>query len=151
MFIYIYIYKKVDTCMPPRGMEEVPTHFSQRFLTSKNILSTYRSKHRHFLFHVERHMSVLVVWFVTGWSPPPTFSLSVPKNHSFTIFVIGISTSILIFLMFFFLDPFVKVLFIFNFIIKFQFTKYYIFRFHPYSFAFKFFFPLTFCKSFIGF
>ena len=45
---------------------------------------------------------------------------------------------------------FVEVLFVFNFVLQSQFTKYYIFQFGPYYFDF-YFFSCPFCKSFIGF
>jgi len=51
----------------------------------------------------------------------------------------------------FILSSFVEVLFVFNFIIQSQFTKYCIFQFGLYFFYFIIFFPWPFYKSFIGF
>ena len=68
-------------------------------------------------------------------------SLSSLKNYSLTLFVAGFSTLVLIlWFQIFVLCHFVEVLFVFNFILQFQFTKYYIFQFSSYSFNFYFFF-----------
>ena len=69
------------------------------------------------------------------------FFLCSHENFSFTFFFINISTSVFIFyFLFFVIGSFVEVSFAFNFVIQFQFTKYYIFQFGPYLFDFYFFF-----------
>jgi len=50
----------------------------------------------------------------------------------------------------FYLGCFVEVLYVFDFILQSQFTKYYVFQFGLYFLDF-YFFPWSFCKSFIGF
>ena len=54
------------------------------------------------------------------------FSFSSLKNYTLALFVICILTSVRTFLIFV-LGPFIEVLFVFNFFLQFQFTKYYIF------------------------
>jgi hypothetical protein len=65
---------------------------------------------------------------------------------SFWLLVVQLQSLFFWFLIFG-LNLFVKVLFIFNFIILFQFIKYYILQFDPISN----FLPWLFCKSFLGF
>jgi len=65
------------------------------------------------------------------------------------LLVFQLKSLIFLFLVFL-LVFFVEVLFVFNFVLQSQFTKYYIFQFGPYSFDF-YFFSCLFCKSFIGF
>jgi len=69
------------------------------------------------------------------------FSLSSLQKYSFVVFVVGISITVLIFLIFYFvLDP--GILFVFNLIFQSQFTKYYILQFDFYSFNFYLFFVI---------
>jgi len=111
------------------------------FLTSKNALLMRRWKCHHVLFHMEQHMSTLVVWFVVGES---FFSSSFLFSHLKIIvwpslLLIFQFQSLFFWFIFFVFDPFVKVLFVFNFILQSQFTKNYIFQFDSYSFDFFFF------------
>ena len=64
------------------------------------------------------------------WAPFFFLSLSSFKNYSLTLFIICISTSILIhfIFLFLFLILFIKVLFVFNLIIPSQFVIYYFFN-----------------------
>jgi len=61
----------------------------------------------------------------------PFFSISFSENYNLTLLVVSISTLILFFL-FFYLDSFVEILFVFNFIIESKFIKYYILQFGSY-------------------
>jgi len=64
-------------------------------------------------------------------------------NYKLALLVISISTSVLFFwFLIFSFGSFIEVLFIFNFIIEFKFTRYYILQFHPYSLDFYFFISL---------
>ena len=87
------------------------------FLTSKNALLMRRWKCHHVLFHMEQHMSTLVVWFVVGESFFFFFfSLFSLENYSLTLFVIDISISVLILLIYIFCFwPFCKSFICFQF------------------------------------
>jgi len=73
-----------------------------------------------------------LVW--CQWTFPHLFFLLSLKNCNFTFFIVDFSTLIPIFIYIIFgLDSFVEILFVFNFIIQFQFIKYYILQCDPYS------------------
>jgi len=78
------------------------------------------------------------------------FSLSFPKNHSFTFFVIDISTSVFLFLHFF-SWPICRSLIYFQFHRSISIYKILYFSIWFLFFWFLIFFPLIFYKSFIGF
>jgi hypothetical protein len=59
---------------------------------------------------------VVAALFITDGLFFPFFSFSSPENHKFVLFVVDISTLALI-ILYFFLDFFVKVLIVFNFIL----------------------------------
>jgi len=70
---------------------------------------------------------------------PLHFSL-IPKNYRLTLFIFNISISIIILLIFNFCSWLVdKLLFVFNFVIQFQFVIYYYFQFSPYLLISNFF------------
>ena len=75
----------------------------------------------------------------------PLISLSFPENYSLTFFIVGILTSVFIFYVLF-LTLFVEILFVFNFIIHSQFTKYYIFLIQSLFFLFLIFILDSFVK-----
>ena len=63
-----------------------------------------------------------------------------PKNYRLTLFIFNISISIIILLIFNFCSWLVyKLLFVFNFVIQFQFVIYYCFQFSPYLLISNFF------------
>jgi hypothetical protein len=115
------------------GAWEVPAPFRwyvARILASKNTILSCCSKSRYVLFLLMRYVSLLLVRF-GAYSPLfifPFLSLFSPKNYSLTLLIVGISTSILIPLIFnfFYFGSFVEVLFVLNCIIESQFIKYYI-------------------------
>jgi hypothetical protein len=78
-----------------------------------------------------------VLWWWSGLLPVnlffffPFFSISFSENYNLTLLVVSISTLIFFFL-FFYLDSFVEILFVFNFIIESKFIKYYILQFGSY-------------------
>ena len=77
-------------------------------------------------------MSPLVDQFVIGGYFFFLFCSLLPKKkYGLTLFIADISTLVLI--------SFVEVLFVFNFIIQYRFTIYYILQFDPYYFDFYFF------------
>jgi hypothetical protein len=118
----------------------------------KNAFIPYCWKRCCVIFLLVWHVSPVLIRFVTDVPFFFTFySLSSLWNYNLTLLVVGISTSILIFFISnFYLGCFVEVLYVFDFILQSQFTKYYVFQFGLYFLDF-YFFPWSFCKSFIGF
>ena len=103
-----------------------------RLPMSKNIIPSYLWK-RHKVFHL---LEWCVLWWWSGLLPVnlfffPFFSISFSENYNLTLLVVSISTLILFF-SFFYLDSFVEILFVFNFIIESKFIKYYILQFGSY-------------------
>jgi hypothetical protein len=123
-------------------------------LSSKNTFSSCHWKRHCVLFHVEWRMSMLVVRFVFGglFFIFLFFSLSTLENYSLTLFVVGILTSALIILISNFCSWFFYRSFIcFQFHHSISIYKILYFSIWSLFFWFLIFFPLTFCKSFIGF
>jgi hypothetical protein len=77
---------------------------------------------------------IVVFWSFYEYFICLKFHHSIPICHMLYCFF-NLTLILLIFL-FFFLDPFVKILLVFNFIIQFKLTIYYIFQFDPHSFDF---------------
>jgi hypothetical protein len=80
-------------------MWEVFSPFMQLLLASKTTLQLCHQKHHHVLFLVVRCILVILVWFIAG-GPFFFFSLSSLEDYSLTLFVVGISTLVLILLIF---------------------------------------------------
>jgi len=111
---------------------------------SKNIIPSYCWKSRCVLFSMEglcRH------WWSGLSLVDLFFSLLSPENYSLTLFVVGISTLVLIlFISNIYSLSFCRNFIFFNFVLQSQFIKYYNFQFSSYSFNF-YFFSWTFWKS----
>ena len=103
-------------------IERCVVHFElrrQHLLTFRIALSFYHLKCHHVLFHLEGCMLMLVVQFFASEFLFFLFSLLSLENYSLTLFSIGISTSIFFFLfLIFVIDLFIRVLFVFNFILQ---------------------------------
>ena len=91
-------------------------------------------------FEVLLYLFLVGATYISGGSPIcfqwPLFfspySISFPRNYNLTLLVIDISASVFILLIFhFYLGLFLEVLYVFNFIFKFQFIKYYILQIGP--------------------
>jgi hypothetical protein len=87
----------------------------QLLSASKTTLQLCHQKHHHVLFLVVRCMLVILVWFI-ACGPFFFFSLSSLEDYSLTLFVVGISTLVLILLIFnFYSWPFYRSFICFQF------------------------------------
>jgi hypothetical protein len=125
---------------------EAPVLFVQHvccLLMFKNTLPSCLSMPCHILFMLVRCVSPVIVQFVPGGLFFYFLFSLLSWNYKLALLVINISTSVQFFLFLIFsFGSFIEILFIFNFIIQSQFTRYYILQFHPYSLDFYFFIGL---------
>jgi len=129
----------------PSEMQQFVTvsfFFSFSFLFSPHKNITWSSLFMIFQFEF------LFFWFLNfiSWSSYTNFICFWFSSSILICHVLFLLVQSLFFLLFFFLDPFVKIFLIFNFIIQFKFIVYYYFQFGPHSFNF---FP--FCLSYFSF